>query len=202
MARVGTTIEHLESGERIVFRETAATTNGELLLLDFFLRPGGHVAVDHVHPNADEHFEIVAGTAGFRIAGRECTATAGQRVVVGKGTPHTWWNAGGDELHAVLGFRPALRMEHFFENFFGLRKAGPTNARGEPPLLPMVVLLREFEPEIYLARPPLAVQRAVLGPLAALGRALGRKARYPEFESGSDPAEHGEEARKALAIVR
>src|SRR5215208_3451761 len=132
MARVGTTIEHPVTGERIVFRETAATTNGELLLVDIYLRPGGFVAGEHVHPHADETFEVVAGTGRFRIAGRECTATAGQRVVVAKGTPHVWWNAGVDELHAVIGFRPALRMEQVFENFFGLGKAGGTNGRGLP----------------------------------------------------------------------
>src|SRR5215213_4462668 len=99
MARVGTASEHPVTGERITFRETAATTNGELLLVDIYLRPGGFVAGEHVHPHADERFEIVAGTAQFRIDGRECIAIPGQRVVVAKGTPHVWWNVGDDELH-------------------------------------------------------------------------------------------------------
>src|SRR5215208_94655 len=185
MARVGTTIEHPVTGERIVFRETAATTNGELLLVDIYLRPGGFIAGEHIHPHAHELFEIVSGTGRFRIGGVERTATVGQQVVIGKGTPHVWWNGGDDELHAVMSFRPALRMEHFFENFFGLGKAGRTNARGIPHPLQLAVLMREFEPEIYPSTPPLIVQRALLGPLAVLGRALGLQARYSKYESGS-----------------
>ena len=199
MARVGTMIEHPVTGERIVFRETAATTNGELLLVDIYLRPGGFVAAEHVHPNADEYFEIITGTARFRIAGEELTASAGQLVVVGRGTPHVWWNAGRDELRAELAFRPALRMEQFFENFFGLGNAGRTNARGMPRLLQLAVLAREFESEVHASHPPLAVQRALFAPLAALGRAAGLKSRYPELESGDErPSGRRERVREVV----
>jgi hypothetical protein len=144
------------------------------------------VTGEHIHPQADEHFEIVAGTGRFSIDGRECTATTGQRIVVAKGTPHFWWNVGRDELHAVIAFRPALRMEQFFENFFGLGKAGRTNARGVPGLLQGALLMREFASEIQTTQPPLGVQRVVLGPLAALGEILGLKGRYAEYESAGD----------------
>ena len=69
----------------------------------------------------------------------------------------------------------------FFETFFGLAKDGKTNSRGLPNLLSMAVLMREYEGEVRLARPPFAVQRALFGPLAVLGRSLGYRGWYPEY---------------------
>jgi len=37
----------------------------------------------------------------------------------------------------------------------------------------MAVILREYDEEVQLARPPAGVQRALFEPLAALGRRLG-----------------------------
>jgi hypothetical protein len=55
-----------------------------------------------------------------------------------------------------------------------------TTAAGVPrnPLR-LALVLREFEHEIRFVRPPLAPQKAILGPLARLGRILGYRAEYP-----------------------
>jgi hypothetical protein len=61
----------------------------------------------------------------------------------------------------------------------GLARDGKTNRAGAPrnPLqLPLI--LREFEEEIYFVRPPLVVQRMILGALAFIGRLLGYRAEY------------------------
>lgn len=41
------------------------------------------------------------------------------------------------------------------------------------------MVLREFEDEIVFVRPQPAVQKVILGPLAAIGRLLGYRAEYP-----------------------
>jgi hypothetical protein len=82
----------------------------------------------------------------------------------------------------VLGeFRPALRTEVFFETFFGLASDGKTNRKGLPNPLRLAVLMREFEDELHLARPSVKLQRALFGPLAALGRVLGYRGWYPDY---------------------
>jgi hypothetical protein len=43
-------------------------------------------------------------------------------------------------------------------------------------MLRLAVLARHFEPCTYLARPPLAVQKALVRPLAYLARLLGYRA--------------------------
>lgn len=110
----------------------------------------------------------------------EREAAAGNVLVIPKGVPHVWENAGEDDLRMVIEFRPALNSEGFFESYFGLGQDGKTNPKtGLPNLLRMALLLREFEPEIYLARPPLFVQRVVFGTLARIGKLLGYRARHP-----------------------
>ncbi len=80
--------------------------------------------------------------------------------------------------------RPALRQEVLAETLTGLARDGKVSSRGLPGLLQLAVIAREFEDEGYGTRPPLAVQRAVLGPLAEIGRRRGYRAWYPDY---SDP---------------
>jgi hypothetical protein len=85
-------------------------------------------------------------------------------------------------VHLILEFRPALRMETWFETFFGLQKDGkinPTSALPNP--LQWAIISREYEDEIYLASPPLLVQRVRFGLLATIGKLLGYEARYPAY---------------------
>lgn len=45
----------------------------------------------------------------------------------------------------------------------------------------MAVILREYRDEIRRARPRAAIQRAIFGPLAILGRLVGYRGWYPEY---------------------
>ena len=47
----------------------------------------------------------------------------------------------------------------------------------------MAVILREYDQEVRLARPPAVVQRAVFGPLAVVGRRLGYRGWYPGYSA-------------------
>jgi len=194
MVKAGDTIESPLAGSRIVFLKTARDTNDELLQLDFFIKGGGRVPFEHVHPYQEERFEILSGTARFRVRGQESDAGAGQTVVVPAGTPHVWGNPGEEEVHAILEFRPALKLETWFETFFGLQRDGKVDPKkGRPNLLQWAVISREYEGEIYLARPSLLVQRVMYGLLAPIGKLLGYKARYPEYSGEEEPLREGRE---------
>lgn len=174
MAAAGETIEHPVTGERIVWLKTARETDGSLLQADFFMRPEGFVAAEHVHPNQEERFEVVAGSVRFRAGGQERDAGVGETIVVPPGQPHVWWNPGREEARVLVEVRPAMRTEDFFETFFQLAQAGKVSPKsGLPNPLQLAVLAREYEEEIYLARPPLLVQRILFAPLAMLGKLLG-----------------------------
>ena len=74
MIRAGDVIENPVTGERIVFLETSAETNGEAVVFECFVKPSGFVAKPHVHPSQTELFEILEGSLVFKLHGRELPA--------------------------------------------------------------------------------------------------------------------------------
>lgn len=53
MAQAGDTLEHPVTGERIIWRQVARETAGELLQFDRYMGSGGFVAAEHVHPRQE-----------------------------------------------------------------------------------------------------------------------------------------------------
>jgi quercetin dioxygenase-like cupin family protein len=180
MAKAGDELLNPVTGLRTVFRKTAAETSGELLQVDWIGEPSWTTGPDHIHPRQEERFEVLSGRLGLRADGIERVHGAGDVIVVSAGSPHAAWNAGDDEVHVLVDFRPALRTETAFETLAGLARDGKTARAGVPKNpLQLALILREFEKEIYFVRPPLAIQRVILGALAFVGRLLGYRAEYP-----------------------
>src|SRR3712207_1521316 len=75
MSKAGDTVENPATGERVVVRVGSEDSGGELLAVEGYVRPGGAVVGEHVHPAIEETFEVVSGLVGFRIDGRESVAT-------------------------------------------------------------------------------------------------------------------------------
>ena len=64
------------------------------------------VAGLHVHHEDDEAWFVLEGTLGFQVGDETVTAPAGSAVLVPKGTPHSYWNAGEIEARYVLVMSP------------------------------------------------------------------------------------------------
>lgn len=144
------------------------------------MKPHGFVAAEHVHPVQEERFEVLAGSVKFRVNGVERKAHPGEIFVAPPRTPHVWWNDSDEEACVLVDVRPALRLEEFFETFFGLAQAGKVDKKtGLPNPLVLALVMREFEKEIHLARPPVAVQKILFGVLASVGRLRGYSGQYP-----------------------
>src|SRR5512139_531938 len=88
MIHAGDTIENPVTGERLVFKETSAETDGEYVRFECFVQPSGFVAAAHVHPFQEERFEVLEGSVTFRIDGQEITAEPGDRILVVAGRKH------------------------------------------------------------------------------------------------------------------
>ena len=70
--------------------------------------PERPVAVLHVHHVDDEAWYVLEGTLGFRVGDEVVVAPAGSGVLVPKGTPHSYWNAGEIEARYVLVMSPRI----------------------------------------------------------------------------------------------
>lgn len=176
MAQAGDVLENPVTGERVVFRRTAATTNGESLEYELFFRPQGFVVREHLHPRQSERHEVLAGRLELNMEAGERVLEPGEAVVVPAGTPHRLFPVDDGVVHAVFELRPALRAGALLETFFDLAREGKVDRKGNPGLLQLALIAREFEDEGYPTRPPLPIQRALFAPLAALARLLGYRA--------------------------
>lgn len=181
MSRAGDVVENSVTGERAVVRVGTEETGGERLVVDLYVRPGGAVAGEHVHPVIEETFTVVGGRVGLRVAGVEDVAGPGAVLHVPPGTAHDWWNAGEEEAHVVVEVSLAARFEEAIANIFGLAQDGKTNAKGMPNPLQAAVFAREFEDVMYFTTPPRFVQKMLFGVLAPIARLLGYRGSYPEY---------------------
>jgi mannose-6-phosphate isomerase-like protein (cupin superfamily) len=185
VARAGDVLENPTTGERIVFRKTSAETNGEALEYEILFTPRGFGAQKHLHPRQQERHEVLEGELGIVVAGRERHLGPGDVEVVPPGTPHRLFAVGDGPVRAVFESRPALRSAELAETLFGLGRDGKLNAKGNPNPLQLAVIGREFAEEGRATRPPAAVQRIMLAPLAALGRLLGYRGIYARYSEGA-----------------
>ena len=160
MAHVGGEIVNPRTGQRMRFLQTADSSGGAIPGIET-TNPRGPAEPEHVHPEQESSARVLAGTLHFSIRGRTHVAAAGATIVIPPDTPHYFWNEGDEEARAIQAFRPALRIEDFFETYFALAREGLLNARGLPSLLRTAVLTQGFWREIRVTRPPVPVQRAI-----------------------------------------
>jgi quercetin dioxygenase-like cupin family protein len=173
MIRAGDTLENPITGERLVFRKTSRETGGQAVVIETFVEPHGFVAAAHVHPSQEERFQVLRGTVGFKIGGKEQIAGPGTRVTVPAGTSHKFWNAGEETAHFVCEIRPALQFESLIETMFALAADGKTNRKGMPNPLRLAVIANAHFDTVRLPFPPALLQRFGLALGAPVGRALG-----------------------------
>jgi quercetin dioxygenase-like cupin family protein len=184
MIRAGDTIENPVTGERLVFKQTSAETDGESVLFECFVQPSGFVAAAHVHPFQQERFQVIDGSVTFRLDGRELTVDPGEAICVPAGMSHQFWNAGQEEARFACEVRPALQFEQMIETMFSLAQAGKTNRKGMPNPLRLAVIARAHFDTVRLPFPPVWMQRVGLALGAPVGRLLGYR---PTYQPAAEP---------------
>lgn len=178
MAYAGQVLDNPVTGERIVFRTTAADTDGAYAEIDLALAPDGAVPGTHVHPNQEERFEVIAGKMKFRLGLRKIVAGPGEVVVVPAGAIHNFANAGDETAQVRVRMTPALKLEEVFETTVALAEEGRVNKRGMPKLLDLALFVERFQDEARAPFPPHAVVMAVLAPFRYIARRRGLAGRY------------------------
>ena len=180
-ANVGELYENPVTGERGVVRVPPSEANGHLLVVDLYLRPGGKVAGEHVHPVATEAFTPVRGRLAVRHGGRVLDAGPGTRVQVAPGVPHEFWNPTDEEVRLVVEVQPGEHLVQLIRQLFLTAQDGRTDADGRPRPLHAAVLAREFADTMRFTRPPQPLQRALFALLSPIARVTGHRALDPAY---------------------
>jgi quercetin dioxygenase-like cupin family protein len=153
---------------------TSADTAGELFEATNWIGPEMPGPPLHVHPAAEESYQVIEGSLDICVDGEWRTLRAGESASVPAGVPHTLRNAAAEAVRIVNVHRPALQFESFFREMQAL--IGQGKIKRLPPKEPrsaiyVAMLFSKYPNEIRVAKPPNGVFRA----LALLGRSLGFK---------------------------
>ncbi|HVN60576.1 MAG TPA: SRPBCC family protein [Gaiellaceae bacterium] len=168
MVKPGDTLEAPGLGMRLVFRRTAAETDGALLEYDVIGRPRGFPAQSHVHPSQAERHEVVSGALKVTMDGGSRVLGPGESILIPAGTAHRHYADGEAEGHVRVELRPALKTAELLERLAELDAAGQITARGFLRPLAAARLVTDFPDEGHAARPPARVQRAIARAVVAV----------------------------------
>ncbi|MBJ7329719.1 MAG: cupin domain-containing protein [Solirubrobacteraceae bacterium] len=144
---------------------TVVTSTADELVMEADWAAGASAPPPHLHPNQDEHFEVLEGELTVVMdGGAERVLRAGDTLDVPRGTAHKMWNPSAGRTRARWEVRPALRTESFFRDMaeIGGPKASPLAAAG---------VLKGYRDEFRLALPA-GLEPAAVHALAAAGKVL------------------------------
>lgn len=148
--------------------ETADETDGDRFKTRMELDEQSELP-PHIHPTAEEQYEVIAGELEVQVDGEWSTLSAGERQVVPPGTEHSFRNPGPAEVINV--HTPAMRFEAFFRRFYRLKteQRVPMPPDGLKAAILLAMLLVEYEDEQIAVSPPHWAFKF----LARMGRLLG-----------------------------
>lgn len=149
-------------------RKTAEDTDGERFETRMVIEEQSELP-PHVHPEAEERYEVLSGRLAVMVDGEWTELTAGESHTVPPGTVHSFRNE--TPVEVVNVHSPALRYEAFFRTFQRLKTEQGVSMppRGFRATVLLAMLISEYKREQVVDSPP----QWVFDGLAALGRLLG-----------------------------
>ena len=177
MANPGDEIIDLKGG-KIIFKETAATSDGRLLEIEAVYPANSELPPEHYHPYQEERFQVLEGTIRAIVNGQDKLYQPGQKFTIPPRTPHSMHNVSSEEGRVIWQTRPAMKTEFFHETIRKLSKDSNLSTNERPSVLQLAVIFREYKDEFRLKKPPYLIQSILFGILSPIGRLRGYKARY------------------------
>lgn len=165
------------AGEWLTISGRIQEPDGERIVGEARAAPGAGPPM-HVHHQQEEAFTVVEGRLGYQIAGwKPAIAAEGETVVFPAGQAHRFWNAGESDLRCSAYLKPAGNTEFFLGALFASQKA---NGGRRPALLDVAFLAHRYRTEYSMVEIPMVVQRLLFPVLIAIGRVMGRYAKYAD----------------------
>ena len=161
-------------------------------VLEVHCPPGAPAHIlEHVHLSWTETFEIVSGTAHYRLDRVQKSARAGSRIEMPAGQPHIHpWNAGTTAMvyrqinqFNVPNEEAADDVIGVFATINGLAREGKLRKDGLPknPLQFAATLRTLVKHQGFDAKVPVSIQRFVAATLGKLAEGLGYRSSYPKY---------------------
>jgi hypothetical protein len=180
--QIGDVLENPITGERATILELPHQNPQRRVSAELLARVGARVAGEHRHPTPFiERFTGLDGELTVKRNGKTSILRQGETATIQSNEWHDWWNATDRDIRVRVEMTPGERFLLMIETFFGLARAGQTDAKGMPHLLQLALTGREFSDVIIFRSPPLLVQQTLFGALAPIAKWRGYRATYPQF---------------------
>lgn len=168
------------TGDCFEFLETAKDTNGARVTLKVHLKSKGQTVDDHIHLLQNETFKVLSGRLTCLQNGTTQTVNAGDDITLPKNTPHNHYNMDDEPVEYIQTISPAMDIDYFIENLFGMINDGKVK-EGKLPFLQAMVTLKYLESPSLLANLPRGVQKGLAAFLAPIARLFGYRAIYKKY---------------------
>jgi mannose-6-phosphate isomerase-like protein (cupin superfamily) len=162
----GNVCESLATKERFEFHPVNAAG---ALPFDFFVGPGGGVAMRHHHLHQRELFRVKRGELTVHLQRGNKVLRAGDEITLAPGEVHAFTNAGAVDVECYVEYQPAGRNEEWLK----LGNALAMKLGRMPGLLDIAPFIGDVG--IYIEGPPPWVQRALFAVLRVVATVLGKK---------------------------
>lgn len=165
------------AGERLTFLRREPGTRGDRLIVENTVSPGSGPPM-HVHYHQDEALTVTRGRMAYVRQG-EVTQFAGpgESVFFAAGEVHRFWNAGNEPLVCTGFVEPADNIEYFLSELYASTRR---NGGKGPNPFDAAFLAWRYRREFGLAVVPAVVQRLIFPLQIAIGRLMGKYARYAD----------------------
>lgn len=163
-------------GERLTFLRRVSTPHGDRLEGENVVSPGSGPPM-HVHHYQDEGMTVVRGRMAYLIEGQTVQyVEPGESAVFKAGVSHKFWNCGTEDLVCTAFVTPADNFEYFLAEMFASTKRNG----GRPSPFDAAYLATRYASEFAIREVPSPVQAVVFPLTVAVGRLLGKYARYAD----------------------
>jgi quercetin dioxygenase-like cupin family protein len=166
------------------FHQTVLKRDNGLFWLELMLEPYAVGPPEHIHTSFPENFIVAEGTLSLLVNGEKKLLRSGESLIVHPGTPHKPFNETNSRVIIKSPLTPEYGLPERFSVFltqaYGFFDESESNSQ-----LPKVLLqMSRFSPEyeLWLARPPIFLQRAVFFVIGPTARLLGYRTHYEKYK--------------------
>lgn len=166
------------------FRQTILKREKGLVWSELVLEPYAPGPPEHIHTNLPENFIVTEGTLSILVNGEKKILKVGESLLVNPGTPHKPFN----ETDSRVVIKPPLTPEYalseqfavFLTQAYGFFDESESNSQPPKALLQM----SRFSPkyELWLATPPVPLQKTFYFVISPTARLLGYRTHYEKYK--------------------
>ena len=166
------------------FRQTVLKRENNLVWTELVLEPFAPGPPEHIHTSLPENFVVAEGTLSLLVNGEKKILRPGESLLINPGTSHKPFNETDSRVVIKTPLTPEYALPEQFTVFltqaYGFFDESESNSRLPKALLQM----SRFSPkyELWLANPPIPVQKAVSFVIAPTARLLGYRSHYEKYK--------------------